>query len=90
MDAPTTEFYRLSDVAGELARKRQYDAAAVEWKKAVDLEPDDGKAHDHLAFALDKRGQLADAHRPLPEIRGIGSRERRGVLQLGRRPHPRW
>jgi tetratricopeptide (TPR) repeat protein len=61
MNAPATEFYRLSDVAGDLARKGQYDAAAVEWKKAVDLEPEDGKAQYHLAYALDKQGQLAEA-----------------------------
>jgi len=61
MNAPATEFYRLSDAAGELARKGQYDAAAVEWKKAVDLEPEDGKAHYHLAYALDKQGQLEEA-----------------------------
>jgi hypothetical protein len=30
MDAPATEFYRLSDAAGELARKGDYAAAAVE------------------------------------------------------------
>ena len=61
MNAPATEFYRLSDVAGELARKNQYGEAAVEWKKAVDLEPEDGKAQYHLAYALDKQGQLEEA-----------------------------
>jgi len=61
MDAPATEFYRLSDAAGELARKGEYDAAAVEWKKAVELDPEDGKARYHLAYALDKQGQLEPA-----------------------------
>jgi len=61
MDAPATEFYRLSDAAGELARKGEYGEAAVDWKKAVELEPEDGKAHYHLAFALDKQGQLEEA-----------------------------
>jgi Flp pilus assembly protein TadD len=61
MDAPATEFYRLSDAAGELARKGEYGAAAEEWKKAVELDPDDGKAHYHLAYALDKQGQLEEA-----------------------------
>lgn len=61
MDAPATEFYRLSDEAGELARKGDYAAAAADWTKAVDLEPTDGKARYHLAYALDKQGQLEQA-----------------------------
>jgi Flp pilus assembly protein TadD len=61
MDAPATEFYRLTDAAGELARKGEYGAAAMEWKKAVELDPEDGKAHYHLAYALDKQGQLEEA-----------------------------
>jgi Flp pilus assembly protein TadD len=61
MDAPATEFYRLSDEAGELARKGDYPSAAAQWVKAVDLEPTDGKARYHLAYALDKQGQLEQA-----------------------------
>jgi tetratricopeptide (TPR) repeat protein len=61
MDAPATEFYRLSDAAGELARKGDYAAAAVEWTKAVELDPADGKARYHLAYALDKQDQLDQA-----------------------------
>ncbi len=61
MDAPATEFYRLTDVAGELARKGDYTSAATEWNKAVQLDPNDGKARYHLAFALDKQGQLEQA-----------------------------
>jgi tetratricopeptide (TPR) repeat protein len=61
MDAPATEFYRLSDEAGELARKGDYGSAAADWTKAVDLEPTDAKARYHLAYALDKQGQLEQA-----------------------------
>jgi Flp pilus assembly protein TadD len=61
MEAPATEFYRLSDAAAELARKGEYAAAAVEWTKAVDLDPTDGKAHYHLAYSLDKQGQIDQA-----------------------------
>jgi Flp pilus assembly protein TadD len=61
MDAPATEFYRVTDVASELARKGEYGPAAVEWKKAVDLDPEDSKARYHLAYALDKQGQLDEA-----------------------------
>ena len=61
MDAPATDFYRIFDLAGELARKGDYAAALVEWRKAVELDPQDGKARYHLAFALDQQGQLNEA-----------------------------
>ncbi len=61
MDAPATEFYRIFDLAGELARKGDYAAALAEWRKAVDIEPEDGKARYHLAYALDQQGQLDEA-----------------------------
>jgi tetratricopeptide (TPR) repeat protein len=61
MDAPATDFYRVLDQAGELARKGDYAAALTEWRKAVELDPEDGKARYHLAFALDKQGQLDEA-----------------------------
>jgi Flp pilus assembly protein TadD len=61
MEAPAVDFYRIFDVAGELARKGDYAAALAEWQKAVELEPDDGQARYHLAFALDKQGHLDEA-----------------------------
>jgi tetratricopeptide (TPR) repeat protein len=61
MDAPATDFYRIFDMAGELARKGDYAGALLEWRKAVELDPEDGKARYHLAFALDQQGQLDEA-----------------------------
>ena len=61
MDAPATDFYRIFDMAGELARKGDYAGALLEWRKAVELDPEDGKARYHLAFALDQKGQLEEA-----------------------------
>lgn len=61
MEAPATEFYRLTDVAGDLARKGDYAGAAVQWTKAIEIDPDDGKARYHLAYALEQQGQLEPA-----------------------------
>lgn len=61
MDAPATEFYRLTDAASELTRNGDYAGATAEWRKAVELDPADGKARYHLAYALDKQGQLDQA-----------------------------
>ncbi len=61
MDAPATEFYRLTDVASAAARDGNYAAASSDWSKAVELDPSDGKARYHLAYALDKQGQLDQA-----------------------------
>ena len=61
MDAPATDLYRIFDLAGELARKGEYASALVEWRKAVEIDPEDGKVRYHLAFALDQQGQLDEA-----------------------------
>ncbi|HYK91706.1 MAG TPA: tetratricopeptide repeat protein [Acidobacteriota bacterium] len=61
IDAPATEFFRVFDAAVDLARKNQVDAALVEWKKAVDLNPEEAKAHFNLALALDRKGQVDEA-----------------------------
>ena len=61
MDAPATDFYRVLDSAGALARKGDYQAALAEWRKAVELDPEDAKARYHLGFALDKVGQTQPA-----------------------------
>jgi Flp pilus assembly protein TadD len=61
MDAPATDFYRVIDLARGLARKGDYTGALVEWRKAVEIDPEDSMARYHLAFALDQLGQLDEA-----------------------------
>ncbi len=61
IDAPATEFFRVFDVALDLARKNQVDAALVEWKKAVDLNPEEARAHFNFALALDQKGRFDEA-----------------------------
>lgn len=61
IDAPATEFYRLFDVAVQLADKKQYDAAVPAWKKALELNPDDPRGHNNLGVALFESGKIEEA-----------------------------
>jgi len=60
IEAPATEFYRLFDRATELA-KSQPDAAILEWKKALALNPEDAKANINLGVLLAAKGEVGQA-----------------------------
>ncbi len=61
IDAPATEFYRLFDVAVQLADKKQFDAAVPAWKKALELNPEDPRGHNNLGVALFENGRIDEA-----------------------------
>ena len=61
MDAPATDYYRIIDLAKELDLKGEYAAALLEWRRAVQFDPQDGKARFYLAVALQQQGQLDEA-----------------------------
>jgi tetratricopeptide (TPR) repeat protein len=61
IDAPATEFFRVFNRALDLAQKDQPEAALTEWKRAVELNPEDSKARFNLALALEKQGQDEEA-----------------------------
>ena len=61
IDAPATDFFRVFDRAVDLTKKNQTEAALAEWKKAVELNPEEAKAHFNLALALDNQGLLDEA-----------------------------
>jgi tetratricopeptide (TPR) repeat protein len=61
IDTPAAEFYRLYDVAAELAEKGRHDAAIPEWKKALALNPDDTRALNGLGMSLAKTGKVGEA-----------------------------
>ena len=60
IDAPVTEYYRVVDAASDLLKKKQYAAAAVEWSKALQLEPDEAPAHNNLGRALVETGKVEE------------------------------
>ena len=61
IDLPAAEFFRIFDHAAELAAKGQDEAAIAEWKKALEVNPDDPMANNNLGTHLLKRGQLDEA-----------------------------
>jgi tetratricopeptide (TPR) repeat protein len=76
IEAPATEFYRLYNVATALSQKNEHAEAIRVWKKAIELEPGDAKAHYHLAVSLQRQGKLEEAaaqYRKSLEIRSDNS-----------------
>ena len=52
IDVPAAESYRLFDIALDLTAKGQLDAGIAEWKKVLELDPRNAKAHNNLGAAL--------------------------------------
>jgi tetratricopeptide (TPR) repeat protein len=61
IDVPAAESYRLFDSASDLAAQGQLAAAIVEWKKVLELDPGNAKAHNNLGGALLRQGNLTEA-----------------------------
>ncbi len=61
IDVPAVEFYRLFDRAYEAAREGRFDDAIRVWAKALEVNPEDARAHNNLAFALARTGKLDEA-----------------------------
>ncbi len=61
MDAPATDFYRLFNQAAVLVEKGQYEEALPQFRHALELNPEDVRAHDKLGIALAGLGRLDEA-----------------------------
>ena len=61
IDAPATEFYRVFNDSIELMQKGKFEDAIPQWRKAVEMNPDDSRAHFNLAHSLNERGQIDEA-----------------------------
>jgi len=71
IDVPAAESYRLFDVASELTAKGQLEAAIAAWKKVLELDPRNAKAHNNLGNALMWQGNLAEGTAHLQKAREI-------------------
>jgi Flp pilus assembly protein TadD len=61
IDAPATEFYRVFNVAADLSEKRQFAEAVPAWRKAVELNPEDARAHNNLGAVLEETAKPEEA-----------------------------
>ena len=61
IDTPATDFYRLSDGAWEFSKKGNYEAAIVEWNKALELSPENDRAHSNVGLLLVSVGRFEEA-----------------------------
>jgi FimV-like protein len=61
IEVPATEFYRVYNTAWELAQNGRYKEAAVEWRKAIELNPDEAGIHLNLGVALARDGKPNEA-----------------------------
>lgn len=63
IEAPATEFYRISDRALTFYRAGRFEDAIAEWRKALELDPGDAAAVSNLGAALHGAGRLGEAAR---------------------------
>jgi Flp pilus assembly protein TadD len=61
IEAPAAKYALHTDLATEAMNKRAYEAAVLEWKKVLELHPNDPKAHNSLGVALAQTGRLDEA-----------------------------
>jgi tetratricopeptide (TPR) repeat protein len=61
IDVPASDLYRIIDNALELQKKGDNAAALAEWKKALELDPNDARANNGIAVALSVAGNSEDA-----------------------------
>ena len=61
IDPVATEFYKMENVAIELMKKNKFGEAIPVWRKALELDPGDGKAHFNLGYSLNQNGELREA-----------------------------
>jgi Flp pilus assembly protein TadD len=61
IDPLATEFYRMENSAIELMTKNQFGEAITVWRKALEVDPGDGKAHLNLGYSLGQTGHPREA-----------------------------
>ena len=61
IDPVATEFYRMESTALDLMTANKFGDSIPVWRKALEVNPDDGKAHLNLGYSLGQSGDPAGA-----------------------------
>jgi tetratricopeptide (TPR) repeat protein len=61
IDTPAVDLYKQIDVASDLTKKGQYEAAIPQWGKAMAMDPGDAGAHYGLGQAMFLSGKVDEA-----------------------------
>jgi tetratricopeptide (TPR) repeat protein len=61
IETPAAEYALHVDLAVELMKSRQYEAAIAEWNRALELGPGESRAHNNLGVALTETGKVDEA-----------------------------
>jgi tetratricopeptide (TPR) repeat protein len=61
IDVPASDLYRIVDNALALQQGGDNAAALAEWKKALEIDPNDARANNGIAIALSVSGDSDDA-----------------------------
>ncbi len=68
---PALEYYRLVDEAAYWRKKGQYETAAAEWRKALEIKPDDALGYSNLGALLLLLGRPQEAAAQLKRAKEI-------------------
>jgi tetratricopeptide (TPR) repeat protein len=61
IDTPAVDLYKQIDIAADLTKKGQFEAATAQWEKAMAMEPDDPGARYGLGQTMFLAGRVDDA-----------------------------
>jgi tetratricopeptide (TPR) repeat protein len=71
IDVPAAESYRLFDIASDLTAEGYLEPAIAAWKKVLEVDPRNAKAHNNLGLALMWQGRLAEGTAQIQKAREI-------------------
>ena len=71
IDVPAAESYRLFDIASDLTAEGYLEPAIAAWKKVLELDPRNAKAHNNLGLALMWQGNLVEGTAQLQRAREV-------------------
>ena len=77
---PAIEYYRLFNSALYLQKQGRFEESAAQWKKVLDLSPNDAQAHNNLGMALLLAGRRDEA---AAHIRNAAEIKLRKALETG-------